>query len=303
MDVTSRQASSGGVPLELAYRNTPALWGLGLIEEIRIHRGHLRRREQMRLQQRTARGVSGRAPRTADGEHGWYGWRGHIGDLREFVINACANELGLEVPQRFQPDHPLHRTPPRQRPTRLDLTTEQVTALTAYIAHLPQPVRIVPDDPDERQAAVDGERLFHLIGCTDCHVDELGDVGGVYSDLLLHDMGPRTSDHATAIPARAPARRVTQSAGGYSGGSFTTTISSPQIRTNIDQEWRTPPLWGVADSAPYLHDGRAPTLDAAIRLHDGEASHSAQEYGRLSEENRRQLLTFLRTLRAPGAHE
>jgi len=24
-------------------------------------------------------------------------------------------------------------------------------------------------------------------------------------------------------------------------------------------EWRTPPLWGVADSAPYLHDGRAAT--------------------------------------------
>ena len=34
-------------------------------------------------------------------------------------------------------------------------------------------------------------------------------------------------------------------------------------------EWRTPPLWGVADSAPYMHDGRANTLSDAIELHGG----------------------------------
>ena len=36
-------------------------------------------------------------------------------------------------------------------------------------------------------------------------------------------------------------------------------------------EWRTPPLWGVADSAPYMHDGRAPTLADAVKLHGGQA--------------------------------
>ena len=50
----------------------------------------------------------------------------------------------------------------------------------------------------------------------------------------------------------------------WAGGSLRT-------RTNLAQEWRTPPLWGVADSPPYLHDGRAYTLEDAIRLHDGEA--------------------------------
>jgi len=32
------------------------------------------------------------------------------------------------------------------------------------------------------------------------------------------------------------------------------------------------PLWGVADTAPYLHDGRAATLDEAIRLHAAKPS-------------------------------
>jgi CxxC motif-containing protein (DUF1111 family) len=181
----------------------------------------------------------------------------------------------------------------------LDLTRGQVTALTAYIAHLPRPVRIEPDDPDERQAAVDGERLFQLIGCAECHVEAVSSVEGVYSDLLLHDMGPRTSDQSTSIPEQTPARRVSRRVGGYSGGSIATTIPSQVIPTNTDQEWRTPPLWGVADSAPYFHDGRALTLDEAIRLHDGEAAASAQEYRGLSDENRQQLLTFLGTLRAP----
>jgi CxxC motif-containing protein (DUF1111 family) len=61
-------------------------------------------------------------------------------------------------------------------------------------------------------------------------------------------------------------------------------------------EWRTPPLWGVADSAPYLHDGRANTLDDAIRRHDGEAAKTATRYTELTASDRRALLAFLNSL-------
>ena len=30
------------------------------------------------------------------------------------------------------------------------------------------------------------------------------------------------------------------------------------------REWRTPPLWGVASTAPYLHDGRAATTQLSV---------------------------------------
>jgi CxxC motif-containing protein (DUF1111 family) len=64
-------------------------------------------------------------------------------------------------------------------------------------------------------------------------------------------------------------------------------------------EWRTPPLWGVADSAPYLHDGRAPTLQEAIRLHGGQAANAAQRFARLNPAEQVQLIAFLKTLRVP----
>ena len=74
---------------------------------------------------------------------------------------------------------------------------------------------------------------------------------------------------------------------------------SGEVATEIRQEWRTPPLWGVADSPPYLHDGRAPTLSKAILLHGGEAAKSRQRFAALSSIDRDAIESFLMTLRAP----
>jgi CxxC motif-containing protein (DUF1111 family) len=56
----------------------------------------------------------------------------------------------------------------------------------------------------------------------------------------------------------------------------------------------------VADSAPYLHDGRAATLEEAIRLHDGQGRDAALAFGALPGDQKASLLAFLQTLRAPG---
>jgi CxxC motif-containing protein (DUF1111 family) len=64
-------------------------------------------------------------------------------------------------------------------------------------------------------------------------------------------------------------------------------------------EWRTPPLWGVADSAPYLHDGRAATLELAIEQHGGQGKRAAQNFAMLPKMEQGHLIAFLRTLRAP----
>jgi CxxC motif-containing protein (DUF1111 family) len=58
-------------------------------------------------------------------------------------------------------------------------------------------------------------------------------------------------------------------------------------------------LWGVADSAPYLHDGRAETLEEAIRLHGGQGARSAARFQALGRAEQGQLIAFLKTLRAP----
>lgn len=70
--------------------------------------------------------------------------------------------------------------------------------------------------------------------------------------------------------------------------------------SETSQEWRTPPLWGVRDSAPYMHDGRAETLLEAISLHGGEAAGSRDRFLSSDLEARKDLLLFLNTLVAPS---
>jgi hypothetical protein len=65
-------------------------------------------------------------------------------------------------------------------------------------------------------------------------------------------------------------------------------------------DWRTPPLWGLRESAPYLHDGRAATIAEAIEAHGGEAWQSAHKFTALSIEEKFRLVSFLKTLTAPA---
>jgi CxxC motif-containing protein (DUF1111 family) len=67
----------------------------------------------------------------------------------------------------------------------------------------------------------------------------------------------------------------------------------------LDPFFITARLWGVADTAPYLHDGRATTLTEAILLHGGEAQAARDDFDALSDEEKEKVLAFLRTLRAP----
>lgn len=292
------------LPLHLSQRNTPALWGMGEIERLRRAGGD-RHRQRIAIEQAARnRGISGRLPRTIDGGSAWFGWRGHVAHLSEFVLNACANELGLAVNNRAQPPSPLatDKDGSRRSSQALDLTNSQVVALAKYVESLPRPEQQFPTNHHDLAEVYAGERVFEETGCAECHVPDLAFVNDVYSDLLLHDMGESLSDPVSAFPEELPPRRA-RPQGSYSGGSGPAPTRGPRgtsaVRTRLTHEWRTPPLWGVADTAPYLHDGRAETLDEAIRLHDGEARNAADAYRALKPAERSQLLALLGTLRAP----
>jgi CxxC motif-containing protein (DUF1111 family) len=92
-----------------------------------------------------------------------------------------------------------------------------------------------------------------------------------YTDLLLHDMGPDLADICLGLATPA--------------------------------EFRTEPLMGlrlsedIEEGEPrFLHDGRAKTIEEAIRLHGGEGSSSRARFVLLSEPDRAALVTFLRSL-------
>ena len=86
-------------------------------------------------------------------------------------------------------------------------------------------------------------------------------------------------------------------ADGAAVADFTRAVSGPaSVR-----EWRTPPLWGLRDSGPYLHDGRAATIDQAVALHGGQGAASARRFAELSARRKQHLDAFLMSLVAPAA--
>jgi CxxC motif-containing protein (DUF1111 family) len=272
--------------VRLAQRNTPALFGAGLIDAIPDRIILAGERQQQLLHGMMPSGNEtvpvGRALRLADGQIGRFGWKAQVGHLADFVQAACANELGLGNPGKAQPTSladQLYKAP------GLDLTQQQCDQITAYVAALPRPTEKLPGDGHGKQQAAQGKALFSKIGCAGCHTPSLGPVQGIYSDLLLHRMG----------------QDLESDSAGYGGSVPTPRSPSPSSDPSrpLADEWRTPPLWGVADSGPYMHDGRATTLTEAIEMHGGQGAASARRFANLSEHHRACVLAFLGTLRAP----
>jgi CxxC motif-containing protein (DUF1111 family) len=140
-----------------------------------------------------------------------------------------------------------------------EATDEIVDALAAFVGALAPPERA--------GVAPEGERLFARIGCTDCHRPALGNVTGAYTDLCVHSMGP----------------------------TFDTLVQESEYSARPD-EWRTAPLWGLRFRKRFLHDDGAPTTDAAIRRHGGEAEPARRRYEALAPAQRDAINRFLSTL-------
>ncbi|MBM4072360.1 MAG: hypothetical protein FJ271_26040 [Planctomycetes bacterium] len=264
--------------VHLSQRNTPALFGARLIDEIPdrviIAQERLERVRFGMAAPQSREVPVGRALRDASGKVGKFGWKGQSSSLLDFVQAACANELGLSNPAHAQPSSIAR---PEVKAVGLDLTNKQCRDMRDFIASLPQPIERNRDNPH----VAEGRQLFTKVGCADCHTPSLGSVDGIYSDLLLHRMGDDL-----------------QGQGSYHGGSTPSIPDSPGNGPLAD-EWRTPPLWGIADSGPYLHDGRATTLKQAIEMHGGQAQASARRFGSLTPVQQIRLITFLESLRAP----
>ncbi|HXG09113.1 MAG TPA: di-heme oxidoredictase family protein [Gemmataceae bacterium] len=268
-------------PLLTGSVNSTALFGAGWID--RISDKAIRHNLNKQMLANTAREFqldfntigAGRPRVLPDGRIGKFGWKGQFATLQEFVAAACANELGLGNPLMEQA-RPLGKSDYPAVPP--DLDHKQFTALVAFVDTLPRPVEVLPDDPAGREQAARGKELFHSIGCAQCHTPDLGGVKGVYSDFLLHVLEPP-------------------------GSSAVYNTVEPPVPLPPDhprpEEWKTPPLWGVADSAPYFHDGGSPTLEAAILRHKGDAASVTRAYQGLKKPDQQAVIAFLKTLRAP----
>jgi CxxC motif-containing protein (DUF1111 family) len=221
-------------------------------------------------------GISGRPNRidTPNGPIiGRYGWKAEQPNLARQVAHAFAFDLGLSSPIFPLPYGDCTRAEtdclgaPNGQSARFDdqeISTQIIDLIAGYVYGL---------EPEAGEPDKVGGMIFSDLGCIACHMPSLPAKDGtqviVYSDILLHDMGPELDDG----------------------------VGAPGVRSS---EWRTAPLAGLAWSRGttrrYLHDGRAPTLDAAIRAHGGEAAGARSGYLSLRPEDRAKLIAFLETL-------
>ncbi len=125
-----------------------------------------------------------------------------------------------------------------------------------------------PRERRELPGYAEGRARFISLGCASCHVPSWRrgtlTVDGLYSDLRSHDLGAD--------------------------------FHEPQADGTRLRHFRSAPLWGVAHSAPYGHDGASLDLDAVIRRHGGEAVASARAYAAMSAAEHAEVLAFLRAL-------
>ncbi len=274
----------GAVRVEISERNPTTLFGAGLIDAI----PDAVIEEAARRRTAGASGVRGRVARLKGGRVGRFGWKAQTETLERFVLSASASEVGLEVPGHHQAGDPRL---PGIGASGLDMDRDECEALVAYVRALPAPVELVPEDAKEAARIEAGGATFAAIGCAGCHLPKLGDVEGIYSDLLLHDMGPKLVDTGSygVFVARPAGAGGPNAEGGPRGESAGVLV----------QEWRTPPLWGLRDSAPYLHDGRAATIGQAVAQHGGQGAAASRRYATLPAQRKGQLDAFLQSLSSP----
>ena len=216
-----------------------------------------------------------------DGKYlGRFGRKATAINLLQQTAGAYLNDMG--VTSEFEPTELFNRVLGNHVGDNVpdpEISTETVNNVVFYLQTLRVPSRRNENDANVRA----GERIFAEIKCTSCHIPEMQtgthaiaplafQTVALYSDLLLHDMGPALADNYPE---------------GEASGS----------------EWRTTPLWGLGNvgnvlgGTPfYLHDGRTSDLSEAILLHGGEAQASRERFANLNANEKAALLAFLNSL-------
>jgi len=271
----------------LSLRIPTPVFGAGLIEA--IEDAAIRANQLADSAAKRALGISGR-PNTSgnDGTITRFGWKAQNKSLIVFSAEAYNVERGVTnegfpTERDETPGCLFNATPESQADLEGATPTEvasDVTKFAAFMRFLAPPAPH-PDTP----AIARGRALFRAVGCALCHTPSLttGTASSpalalkpvrLFSDLLVHGMGPGLADDIQQGDARG-------------------------------DEFRTSPLWGLGQRIFFLHDGRTRDLREAIRAHasPGDARVPASEaneviarFRALPETAKQDLLEFLRSL-------
>jgi CxxC motif-containing protein (DUF1111 family) len=205
-----------------------------------------------------------RFPTYTNGEAGIlgrFGLKARVASLDDFAADALQGDMGLTSPMRPTELHNPAAVDDDDVPG-VDVPLDTVNLLADYVRLIRIPAR--------RDVSDDGLALLDETGCTACHVRALetrddypfavlaGTTVELFTDMLLHDMGEDLADGLVEEGANS-------------------------------RLWRTAPLMGLRFFRSYLHDGRASSIDEAIRAHASEGSEAeaaVSAYAALTDDER-----------------
>ncbi len=238
-----------------------------------------------------------------------FGWKGTAATLAEFIAESTALHFGITSAETLaanaQARYPLEVA----ADSVAELSAGQLTALVVYVAALDVPQVIAPMDATNQVAYLpdvwaQGRRLFETVGCASCHVPRMvlnkpvatihaTATGGTLQLDLLHE-----TETPRLVPAHGGQGSVVELFSDLKRHDLGAEVASLHVHGGITPRlYLTRPLWGLADSAPYFHDGGAATVDAAVLRHNGEAGLAHDNWDALSHEERNALRLYLMSLR------
>jgi hypothetical protein len=250
-----------------------------------------------------------------------FGWKGTAATFADFSSEALQVHMGIQsdaILAAASPDvvgHGNDAGDPDADGIRRELGNGPFAAMMAYLAVLEMPIieplilyqqlpaaaeSLLP--PTTTSFADDfarGRAQFRKLGCASCHTPML-----VLENPVVTLEGMPPIDLSRDI--LEPALTYDETVGGYPVWLFSDLRRHDMGPVNAARhvqrgvalnDYLTPRLWGIADSAPYLHDGRAPSFDYAIAGHDGEGAAARAAFATLSFEDKGGLRVYLMSLR------
>lgn len=233
-----------------------------------------------------------------------FGRKGENFSMRDFDRGAMQFHFGIQPVEVVDPEG-VGGIDEDKDGISEEATVAEMTALHIFDVTNPPPV-MEPLDESARS----GFATFEAIGCADCHRPMLNAHSSrlplahpeipedpsanvyYYVDLLTVGFEP-ASGNGIKVPLFADLKRHKM------GPRLSESFERGQGEIAQD-EFTTARLWGVADTAPYMHDGRATTLFEAIEMHGGEAQAARDAFiNELSDTQKANLISFLQHLRTP----
>ncbi len=226
-----------------------------------------------------------------------FGRKGEFASVRAFDVDAMQFHFGMQPMEAVgvsiddDADGVMN-----------EISPGDLSALSIFLTTLDRPR--VDDAPVSA-----GEARFHALGCAGCHVPLLH----TQSPTLTYNLPEVPADPAANVYYEVDLRGARPGFDANAQGGIDVPLFSDLKRhdmgpnlaessgSQLDRQFITARLWGVADTAPYLHDGRAHTLEEAVLMHGGEAQAACDAFDKLPDDARQQLVAFLMTLRTPVA--